>query len=118
MPRKPYKNRLKEYAIVGGLSVFSIWLLFSIVGIIRKEEVARHKVGDTRQELAVLKEREATLQKNIQELETPRGKEAALRQTHGVARPGEEVIVVVPSKDVPPPPEPTTFKKFLNWFGF
>lgn len=117
MTRRPSKNRLQEYAKAGGLALLLVWLIFLIVGIARKEEIARHAVADTKVQLAQLDTRKTTLQQNLNELATPRGEEAVLRQTYGVAKPGEEVIIVVPPTDAPPPRPRPWWRKALDWFG-
>ncbi|MBU2329896.1 hypothetical protein KKG57_00315, partial [Patescibacteria group bacterium] len=75
-------------------------------------------VDERRAELALLTERQAILQENINELSTERGHEATLRQTYGVARPGEEVIIVVPPKEVPIQEELKWHQKLLNTMLF
>ena len=95
----------------------SLCLLVMLVGIIKKEEIARHAVNETRQELASLTVREKTLQKNIEDLNTARGQEASIRETYGVARAGEEVIIVVEPPEEAPLQELSFWSKFLGWFG-
>ncbi len=118
MPRRPTKKRIREYIIAGLLVLLILWLLWIVWGIARKEEIARHAVAGTRAELATLKERERVLTANIAELSTERGKEATLRQTHGVAKPGEEVIIVVPPTEATTTMEIPWWKKAFNWAGF
>ena len=108
---------MREYIIAALLALVIIWLLSRIWSIARKEEIARQIVNETETELASLKEREEVLKGNIAELSTERGQEASLRQTFGVARPGEEVIIVVPEKNLPPPPELPWWQKVLGFFG-
>lgn len=117
MARRPSKNRLQEYAKAGGLALLLVWLTVLIVGIARKEEIARHAVADTKVQLAQLDTRKDTLQQNLNELSTPRGEEAVLRQTYGVAKPGEEVIIVVPPTDAAPKASRPWWRKVLDWFG-
>jgi cell division protein FtsB len=117
MPRRTPRNRLREYVIAALLALLIVWLISLIFGIIRKEELARDTVTETKLEFAELKEREATLQANLAELSTDRGQEATMRQTFGVARPGEEVIIVVPEKRLPPPPPVTWWARVLQFFG-
>ncbi|MDB5264783.1 MAG: hypothetical protein JWN64_354 [Parcubacteria group bacterium] len=118
MPRKPTKKRVGEYALAGVLALALLWILFLLWGIVRKEEIARHAVRDTKAQLAVLEERRGTLSANLAELKTERGQEATLRQTHGVARPGEEVIIVVPGEATTTAPKIPWQKRFFGWFGF
>jgi cell division protein FtsB len=118
MPRRPSKKRIGEYVITALLVLVILWLLWMIWGIARKEERARSAVADTRAELALLEERKAVLEGNLAELATERGKEATLRQTYGVAKPGEEVIIVVPPKEEPLAPHIPWWKRAFNWAGF
>lgn len=108
---------MREYVIAALLALVIVWLLSLIFSIARKEEIARKTVAETRAELTQLKDRETTLQGNLDELSTDRGQEASLRQTFGVARPGEEVIIVVPKKELPPPPPVPWWARVLSWFG-
>lgn len=92
-----------------------VWLAALVLGIWRKEEIARQAVADTRTELAALEERKAALAAQVAELETERGQEATIRQNLRVARPGEEVIIVVPEQETPPPPPPTFWERVRAW---
>lgn len=117
MTRRTSRNRVREYMTAALLALAAVWLLSLIFGIARKEEIARKTVAETRAELALLKEREATLTANLDELSTERGQEATLRQTFGVARPGEEVIIVVSEKELPPPPPVSWWQRVLHFLG-
>lgn len=117
MIRRTKKDRLREYVIAALLALIIIWLLSLIWSIARKEEIARGTVKETQAELSQTKEREAVLEANLAELNTDRGQEASLRQTFGVAKPGEEVIIVVPEKEVSAPPELPWWRKVLNFIG-
>jgi cell division protein FtsB len=92
MARKPTKSRLKEYVWAGALSFLLVWLVVINVSIFRKEEIAQGAADDTQKQLAALQTRESSLEQNINELSTERGQEATLRETFGVAKPGEGVI--------------------------
>lgn len=118
MPRaKSRKQEAGQYALVAVLALAILWLSFLVFGIARKEEVARRAVADTKEELASLETRKASLEANMAELGTDRGQEATLRQTYGVARPGEEVIIVVPPEHKPEAITLPWYKKVLGFFG-
>ena len=117
MPRKSHKSKLREYVIAGLLALAMIWLMFLIFGIFRKEEIARHTAKETNEQLHILQEREAILRGNIDELNTERGQEETLRETYGVARTGEEVIIVVPPKEATTTITLPWWKRTLGWFG-
>jgi cell division protein FtsB len=118
MIRRTRKDRMREYVIAAALSLLIIWLLSLVWSIARKEEIARGTVKETQAELALLREREGVLEANLAELNTERGQEASLRQTFGVAKPGEEVIIVVPEKELAPPPPLPWWRRALNIFSF
>jgi cell division protein FtsB len=116
MARRVSKRRMSEYVTAAALAVLVLWLLWLLFGIVRKEEIARHAVADTKAELATLDSRQTTLKQNLAELDTARGQEASLRETYGVAKPGEGVIIVVPPKAATSPPQLSWWRKFLGWF--
>lgn len=106
-----------DYLIIGVLMLVVLWLFFLLIGIVGKEERAREAARATKAELESLTEREATLRKNIEELSTERGQEASLRETYGVARPGEEVIIVIQAGEEETLDKLSWWRKFLGWFG-
>lgn len=116
--RNTKKATLRECLVVGGFSLLIVWFSYLVFGIVHKEEIARHTVADTRAQLNELTLRKDTLKQDLDELATERGKEASFRQDFGVAKPGEDVIVIVPSKEVIPPPELTWWEKTKAFFGF
>ena len=116
MARRRYSTP-REIGKICLLSLAIIWLSLLVVGIFHKEQVARLTVHDTRAELAALDARAATLSGTVHDLETSRGQEASVRQTYGVAKPGEDVIIVVPKKDAPEPPPATIWEKVKAFFG-
>jgi cell division protein FtsB len=92
--KNPWSYR--DMVVAGLLVIGTVWFGYLTWGIFAKEERARRDVDDTKAELASLDARQQTLQADLTELNTPRGQEAALRDTMGVAKPGEGVIIVVP----------------------
>ena len=109
---------MKEYILTAFLALLIVWLLWLLFGIVRKEEIARHAVADTKGELAVLESRGAVLENNIRELDTSRGQEATYRDTYGVARPGEGVIIIVPPTAATSTPPLPWWRKALKKAGF
>ncbi len=112
--RRPITPR--EYFLIVFLSLLLVALIAAVFGIFLKEEEARATADRTKQELATLNDRTEKLSKDIQDVTSERGKEAALRQMYGVAKPGEEVIIVTPGGD-----ESKSFlswwRRLLSWFG-
>jgi cell division protein FtsB len=120
MARKANKVKLsfKEYVITGLLTAGIVWLLFLNFNIVRKEEIARRAAQDTQKQLASLRVRQDALQRNINELSTSRGQEATLRETFGVAKPGEDVIIIVPPKVATTTPPVSFWQKWFGWAMF
>jgi cell division protein FtsB len=118
MKRPRTKMTPREMGTVAGLLLLILWLGTLVIGIYRKEELARETVAGTRAELAALGERRESLSRTVNDLDTERGQEASVRETFGVARPGEEVIIVVPKEELPLPPELTFWQKVKGIFGF
>lgn len=118
MRRRGARRLAWHYVSAVILGVLLLFLIAMVVDIVRKEEVARRAAKDARKELNALTMREGILRKNLEDLDTPRGQEASIRETYGVAREGEEVIIVVE-----PEPEKLLlalpwWNKFLGFFGF
>lgn len=111
------RRPLKDYVFGVILLIILGYLVYNVYDIFRKEEIARRTANETRQEMAELDERHATLQKNLNDLDTERGREASYREQFGVARPGEEVIIVVAEDAEAPQTGLTWWRKFLGWFG-
>jgi len=117
MARSSRSATMKEVAFMALFSLGILWFAYLIWGIVPKEERARLQVQETESQLASLEAREAELRKNLDELNTERGKEAVLRDTKGVALPGEEVIIVVPPEEQLPPLAPRPWwKRMFDWF--
>ena len=109
-------RQLRQGILLGALFLAGVWLISLIWGLSGKAHIAISQEKEARGHLAALEARKATLERNLAELETPRGKDAAIRTAFGVARPGEEVIVVVPpATSTPPSPKPW-WRRMLDWF--
>lgn len=95
--------------LIGVLLLVAFWLATSIWGLFAKAHVAVSQANEAKWQYEALESRKATLEANLAALDTPRGKDAAIRTSFGVARPGEEVIIVVP-------PLPATTTETLSWW--
>ena len=91
--RQAYLRGLLSTAL---LSLGIIWLVLLTWNLYEKERLAHLSLQETKSELDAVMARRATLAHDIADLDTPRGQEALLRGTLGVARFGEQVIIVVP----------------------
>ncbi|MEJ0053474.1 MAG: hypothetical protein WDN10_01980 [bacterium] len=107
----------KQGLLVAFLALVAVWLGTLVVSLAQKAEIAWKAAGETRAEYAALEKRKAALTTSLDALDTPRGQEAAIRKSFGVARPGEEVIIVVPPKNATEtPPAKSLWQRILDWF--
>lgn len=106
----------KKGMLAGFLLLVALWLGSLIWGLAGKAQIAISQADDVRRQYASVEARKATLEANLAALSTERGRDAAIRTAFGVARPGEEVIVVVPPGNVAPTVTPTWWQKVLQWF--
>lgn len=109
---------VREYAIAAGLGALVLLLAWAVWGIAQKEEIARGAVDARKAELASLENRRAMLAASLAELESARGQEATLRQNHGVAKAGEEVIILVPKEEGRKSAEKPWYRRFLDALPF
>jgi hypothetical protein len=98
------------------LMLAAVWLGFNIVSLFGKAPIAFQQANEARAQYLELEKRKATLQANLDALKTPRGEDAAIRTAFGVARPGEEVIVVVPPGTTTATATPSFWQEIFNWF--
>ena len=101
--------------LIGILVMIAFGLLSLIWGLAGKAQVAINEARNVQRQYQLLEERKATLEANVAALNTGRGKDAAIRTAFGVARPGEEVIVVVPPVLATSTPTLSWWQKLLNW---
>lgn len=109
-------RQLRQGIIVGVLLLVAVWLLSLIWGLAGKAQIAVTEANDARGQYEMLEKRKAMLQANIAALETDRGRDAAIRTAFGVARAGEEVIVVVPPSPATSTAPLSWWQKILSWF--
>ena len=109
-------RQLRQGIIIGALLLFAFWLLSLIWGLAGKARIAVNEAHNVKRQYQVLEERKASLEANLSALKTDRGQDSAIRTTFGVARPGEEVIVVVPPTPATTTPSLSWWQRMLSWF--
>jgi hypothetical protein len=107
----------KNTLLVSGLSIVAVWLLFSVIDLGHKAEIAWSAAQSAKAEARSLSSREALLTKHINDLNSARGQDAAIRTAFDVARPGEEVIVVVPPTNIEATTSPSWWDRHFGWLG-
>lgn len=109
-------KQLRQGFLIGTLLLVAFGLLSLIWGLVGKARIAVEEAHMAERQYEALEERKAVLHANVSALETPRGQDAAIRTAFGVARPGEEVIVVVPPATTAPTSTPHWWQRVFDWF--
>lgn len=109
-------KQLRQGLLVGALLLAAFWLASLIWGLVGKARVAVTEANDAKGQYQALEDRKTSLEASVAALDTPRGKDAAIRTAFGVARPGEEVIVVVPPATATPTSTPSWWEQLFSWF--
>jgi cell division protein FtsB len=98
------------------LALVAVWLGTLIWGLVGKAHLAVSQAHDAQAQYEALEGRKSALEDDLAALASPRGEDAAIRTAFGVARPGEEVIVVVPPVATTTPAPLSWWEKVLHWF--
>ena len=98
------------------LLLTAFWLVSLIWGLAGKAHIAVSQEQESKWQYQALEDRKTKLEANLAALATTRGRDAAIRTAFGVARPGEEVIVVVPPATATPTTTPSWWQKIFSWF--
>lgn len=106
----------RQGVLIGIFLLVSAWLVWLILGLVGKAQIAVREARSAERQYKTLEVRRSAIETNLAALATTRGQDAAVRMAFGVARPGEEVIVVVPSEAVTATAPLSWWQKILNWF--
>ncbi len=112
-----HAKQWRQGVLIGALLLVAFWLLSLIWGLAGKAQIAVSQAKEAKWQYQELEKRKTALEANLAALDTDRGRDAAIRTAFGVARPGEEVIVVVPPEVRAPTSTPSWWQKILNWFS-
>ena len=104
---------LGRRVLLGILLAIAIAGVFGLWNIYQKERESAALNAEAQAQLADLERRQQTLTSNIAELETDRGKEAALRDQYALAAKGEGLIVIVDASA--PPTQTASSSAFIEW---
>lgn len=96
-----------------------IWLALSVYERFTIEREMAERRAAVEADVAALRGRKAALEERVEYLSHERGIEAEMRRNFDVAKPGEEVVIILDNNsaapDVRPMPEPVTTRP---WYQF
>lgn len=97
--KKNIKKKVYSRTSFFVLLVISIFLLKGAYGVLQKQIESKENLAHVEQRLLEAQERKNELSSSIQHLQTEAGIEKEIRNKFDVSRPGEEVIVIIDSKN-------------------
>jgi cell division protein FtsB len=106
MQSRPVLVLLGIIILVFAWSVLGFWNKMAETG--KNKEAVLDKVAE-------LKEQKQKLLADINSLQTEEGKEKFFRENYGLAKEGENVIIVVEDKTLPPPPKTSFSDGFFSF---
>lgn len=118
------KHFLKKY-VFGTVGIIVLLIFVGVLargtwGVYQKAQFAKESRDQARLQLAELTQREASLQEEIDRMNSPRGIEEEVRQKFDVGRPGEKMVVFVDTPVVEEPHESerrTVWQRITEFFG-
>ncbi len=100
--------------VTAALLVFFL-LLTSVIGLFEKRRVIKTRIHELSVEQDSLEQKKSSLSSVNNDLESPEGKEYALRTKYNLVKPGEGMVIVTdPSKDIEPVID--TRPRVLRWW--
>ncbi len=109
-------KQLRKWILIVILLLIAFWLATLIWRLADKAHIAISQAREEREQYKSLEGRKEALNKDLEVLATDRGQDSAMRTAFGVARSGEEVIVVVPGATTAPTSTPSWWQRILDWF--
>jgi cell division protein FtsB len=95
--RQKNRRRLYSKTTIAILVILLILMARSTWNIYQKEQESQQNKLEANKELAVVQARHDLLQSQINRLQTPAGQEEEIRQKYQVAKPGEDMVVIIDS---------------------
>ena len=115
-----WRNIMQSKPVLVLLGILILFFAWSVLGFWNKMEENSKNKKIIEDKVAELKQQKEKLSSDINSLNTDQGKEKVFRENFGLAKEGENMIVVVEDKNPPEVPKtaPSSgFFSFLkNWF--
>ena len=121
-PKRGLRNIIHSWPVLALLGVLVVFFAFGVIGFFGKMQVTRENKKMAENKVAELENKKKELSSEIAKLKTPTGVEESIRLKFGLAKEGEDLIVVVEDKNKPKMKDTVSggFFSFLffwkNWF--
>jgi cell division protein FtsB len=111
------KSKFYSKLIILALIVVIVFLARGTYGVYQKSQESREKLSVSEEKLFEMEEREESISKKIDKLNTESGIEEQIRRQYDVAKEGEEAIVIIQGDEIPiTEEEKTRFEGFMEKF--
>jgi cell division protein FtsB len=113
------RNIMQSKVVLTLFAVFILFFAWSVLGFWNKMQDTAKNKKIAEDKVAALQKQKEKLSSDISNLKTDQGKEKVFRENFGLAKDGEDVIVVVDDKNTNPAPKPASsgfFSFFTNLF--
>ena len=117
--KKRVKNLLYSRVTIVILFILILFFAHATWGVYKKERESAANVVRAQNELKRITDREALLNSEIARLNTEDGIEEEIRTKYGVAKPGEQVLIITETEKPTTTPiieEKSWWQNFLGWF--
>ena len=101
--------------LLGILILFFAWNVLSFYNKMQGTAKNKQIIGD---KVVQLKEQKLKLSADINSLNTTEGKEKVFRENFGLAKEGENMIVIMEDKNPPSPKKSASFSNFFSFLFF
>lgn len=98
--RQKVKRRIYSRSVQVLLLVVFLFLANSTWQIYKKNQEARNELLKAKEELALLEANSAEIVQKIKDLQSERGRDREIREKFGVAREGEDALVILRPKSI------------------
>jgi cell division protein FtsB len=119
--KRKLRSRLYNRWFLGFLALIVILAIHSTWNVYQKQRESATLLGQSEEQETELQNRQNELQNKIADMQTPQGLEAEIRSKFNVARPDENVAIVLESDDSATSTSTTTvsfWQKIVKFFSF
>ena len=102
-----WKNVMQSKPVLILLGILILFFAWNVLVFWNKMQETEKNKKNVEENVASLEQREKELSSEINNLNTEAGKEEFIRENYGLAKQGEDEIVIVNDPNSPPPPAPT-----------
>ena len=110
-----WRNIAESKPVLIILGFFILFFAWNVLGFWNKMRETSKNKEMTEDKITILREQKEKLSLEIDSLKTDEGKEKIFRENYGLAREGEDVIVVMEDKNLSKNPAPDSSSGFFSF---